>query len=138
MIIEIPNENSIVKWKNDDKDEWKAVEISDLIKAYERPQGKWIDHSEDYGYAECPFCYELTTCEVLAHDNVYPKDCIGHETCYVPWYLAIVFHSSTSTFFIAKIARILFEQASFSQKYYHTHLAMIVTPHLTKNRGCAK
>lgn len=41
MIIEIPNENSIVKWKNNDKDEWKAAEISDLIKAYERPQGEW-------------------------------------------------------------------------------------------------
>lgn len=38
MIIEIPNENSIVKWKNDEKDEWKVAEISDLIKAYERPQ----------------------------------------------------------------------------------------------------
>ena len=37
MIIEIPNENSIVKWKNDDKDEWKIAEISDLINAYERP-----------------------------------------------------------------------------------------------------
>ena len=35
MIIEIPNENSIVKWKNDDKDEWKVAEISDLIKVYE-------------------------------------------------------------------------------------------------------
>ena len=35
MIIEIPSENSIVKWKNDDKDEWKVAEISDLIKAYE-------------------------------------------------------------------------------------------------------
>lgn len=37
MIIEIPNENSIVKWKNAEKDEWKVAEISDLIKAYERP-----------------------------------------------------------------------------------------------------
>lgn len=36
MIIEIPNENSIIKWKNNEKDEWKSVEISDLIKAYER------------------------------------------------------------------------------------------------------
>lgn len=42
MIIEIPNENSIVKWKNDDKDEWKVAEISDLIKAYERPKGDLI------------------------------------------------------------------------------------------------
>lgn len=38
MIIEIPNENSIVKWKNDEKDEWKYAEISDLIQAYERPK----------------------------------------------------------------------------------------------------
>lgn len=43
MIIEIPNENSIVKWKNDDKDEWKIAEISDLIKAYEKPKDKWFD-----------------------------------------------------------------------------------------------
>lgn len=70
MIIEIPNENSIVKWKNNDKDEWKVAEISDLIKAYEvdvetqllgaelhgikkgyeeaqkkliRPQGNWVE-----------------------------------------------------------------------------------------------
>lgn len=43
MIIEIPNENSIVKWKHDDKDEWKVAEISDLIQAYEHPQGEWIE-----------------------------------------------------------------------------------------------
>ena len=30
-----------------------------------RPQGEWIDHSED-GYVECPFCEHLTTCE----DNI--------------------------------------------------------------------
>lgn len=42
MIIEIPNENSIIKWKNDDKDEWKVAEISDLIKAYEMPKGDLI------------------------------------------------------------------------------------------------
>lgn len=29
----------------------------------QRQQGEWIDHSEDYGYAECPFCHELTNCE---------------------------------------------------------------------------
>ena len=44
MIIEIPNDNSIVKWKNDNKDKWKVAEISDLIKAYERPQGEWISN----------------------------------------------------------------------------------------------
>ena len=35
MIIVMPFDNSIVKWKNDDKDEWKIAEISDLIQAYE-------------------------------------------------------------------------------------------------------
>lgn len=35
MIIEIPDENSIIKWKYNDKDEWKSAEISELIKAYE-------------------------------------------------------------------------------------------------------
>lgn len=39
MIIEIPDDNSIVKWKKNDKENWKCAEISDLIKAYEeRPQ----------------------------------------------------------------------------------------------------
>lgn len=43
MIIEIPDDNSIVKWKKNDKDEWASAEISDLIKAYEkRPQGDLI------------------------------------------------------------------------------------------------
>ena len=37
----MPFDNSIVKWKNNDKDEWKYAEISDLIQAYERPQGEW-------------------------------------------------------------------------------------------------
>lgn len=31
----------------------------------DRPQGMWIDHSED-GYVECPFCEHLTNCE----DNI--------------------------------------------------------------------
>ena len=43
MIIEIPDENSVIKWKNSDNDEWKSAEISDLINAYEeRPQGELI------------------------------------------------------------------------------------------------
>lgn len=32
---------------------------------YKRPQGEWIDYSED-GYVECPICKHLTTCE----DNI--------------------------------------------------------------------
>ena len=36
------------------------------IKALEeRPQGEWIDYSED-GFVECPFCHKATTCE----DNI--------------------------------------------------------------------
>lgn len=48
MIIEIPDDNSIVKWKKNDNEDWKSAEISDLIKAYEgRPKGEWK-------YAEYP------------------------------------------------------------------------------------
>lgn len=81
MIIEIPNENSIVKWKNDDKDEWKVAEVSDLIKAYEvdietqllgaklhgmkigyeeaqkkllRPTGEWV--IDNWGIYHCNYC----------------------------------------------------------------------------------
>lgn len=33
------------------------------IKALEeRPQGEWIDHSDE-GYVECPFCHEATNCD---------------------------------------------------------------------------
>lgn len=33
------------------------------VKPYEeRPQGMWIDHSEDEGYVECPVCNCLTNC----------------------------------------------------------------------------
>lgn len=87
MIIVIPNENSIVKWKNDEKDEWKVAEISDLIKAYERPKvtvfaenaskeeiedfkqelenvlerphGEWILNEDEN--PECPFCHHSYT-----------------------------------------------------------------------------
>lgn len=38
-------------------DEAPTVEAKDI-----KPQGEWIDCSEDYGYAECPFCEHLTTC----------------------------------------------------------------------------
>ena len=56
MIIEIPDENSIVKWKNDDKDEWKVAEISDLIKAYERPQDNLIQSLTELCDRYCKFC----------------------------------------------------------------------------------
>ena len=48
MIIEIPDDNSIVKWRYKDNEDWKSAEISDLIKALrERPKGEWL----------CPNCY---------------------------------------------------------------------------------
>ena len=78
MIIEIPKENSIIKWKNDEKDEWKVAEISDLIKAYERPQGEWLDYSEEYGYIECPFCGQATTCEGNIDELHYCWNCGAH------------------------------------------------------------
>ena len=36
MIIEIPDDNSIIKWKKNDKEDWKSAEISDLIEAFEQ------------------------------------------------------------------------------------------------------
>ena len=55
MIIEIPDDNSIVKWKKNDKDDWKSAEISDLIKTYEKkPQGDCISREalkEDFDVA---------------------------------------------------------------------------------------
>lgn len=35
MIIEMPDDNSIVKWKKNDKEGWKSAEIVDAIKALE-------------------------------------------------------------------------------------------------------
>ncbi|MBR2248777.1 MAG: hypothetical protein IJ880_17485 [Bacilli bacterium] len=56
MIIEIPDDNSIIKWKYNDKDKWKVAEI----KAYERPQGEWTYGEDDCGQdgwfcSECNF-----------------------------------------------------------------------------------
>lgn len=42
MIIEIPDDNSIIKWKCKDTDDWTIAEVSDLIKVYARPKGEWI------------------------------------------------------------------------------------------------
>lgn len=54
MIIEIPDDNSIVKWRYKDNEDWKSAEISDLIKAYERPQGEWI--TDDNRNVVCSYC----------------------------------------------------------------------------------
>lgn len=45
---------------------WQRATSKGLLVTIEaRPQGEWIDQSEDFGYVECPFCGNLTTC----HDN---------------------------------------------------------------------
>ena len=49
MIIEIPDEDSVIKWKYADED-WKYAEISDLIKAYERPSDEVIIAHERIAY----------------------------------------------------------------------------------------
>ena len=65
-----------------EKDKEMTLAIFDLVKALkngtpyeERPQGKWIDHSEDYGYVECPFCHELTSCSDNADELHYCWSC---------------------------------------------------------------
>lgn len=44
-----------------------GIELSErVMNGTPLSEGEWIDHSEDYGYAECPICHELTTCS----DNI--------------------------------------------------------------------
>lgn len=45
------------------------------IKLSEGRKGEWIDHSEDYGYAECPLCHELTNCEGNIDELHYCWNC---------------------------------------------------------------
>ncbi len=42
---------------------------------FSKPEGEWIDHSEDYAYAECPFCHELTNCESNIDELHYCWNC---------------------------------------------------------------
>lgn len=41
----------------------------------DEPIGKWIDHSEDYGYVECPKCEHLTNCEGNVDELHYCWNC---------------------------------------------------------------
>lgn len=55
MIVEIPDDNSIIKWKAFGEEDWKYAEISDLITAYEkRPQGEWVHR--DAQWDTCSNC----------------------------------------------------------------------------------
>ena len=58
MIIEIPDDNSIIKWKKNDNEDWKYAEISDLIKAYEERLKSGAEcMDEDAKQASIPYTY---------------------------------------------------------------------------------
>lgn len=40
--------------------------VLDELTSTSRGVGEWIDHSQDFGYVECPICKHLTNCE----DNI--------------------------------------------------------------------
>lgn len=64
MIIKISNESSIIRWKNDDKEKWNVAVISDLIKAYERPQGEWLMDSKLYdGFGDSVLAITCSICK---------------------------------------------------------------------------
>ena len=66
MIVEIPDDNSIIKWKYKDTDDWTTTEILDLINAYaeRRPKGEWSPCYENYKnglfYRDCSICGKAT------------------------------------------------------------------------------
>lgn len=37
--------------------------VLDELTSTSRGVGEWIDHSQDFGYVECPICEHLTNCE---------------------------------------------------------------------------
>jgi len=58
----------LAEWLEELK-EWRK------LKEEQRPQGEWIDHSEDYDYVECPFCHKLTNCEGNPEELHYCWNC---------------------------------------------------------------
>ena len=70
LIIDIPKEDYKTLSKMSEKEKVNELSYFEKIiangKPYEeRPQGEWIDRSEE-GYVECPICGCLTNCE----DNI--------------------------------------------------------------------
>jgi ribosomal protein S27E len=77
IVIDIP-EIAYEAYKEWHKNKVASVEQSLIANGTpyeERPQGKWIDHSDDYGYVECPVCHELTTCSDNADELHYCWSC---------------------------------------------------------------
>ena len=62
---------------NYDKENHNCPRYCEVIKEAinSRPQGEWIDHSEDYGYVECPICEHLTNCEGDVDELHYCWNC---------------------------------------------------------------
>ena len=77
MIIEIPDDNSIIKWKAFGEEDWKYAEISDLISAYEeRPKGEWIFDSEFTEFGNPYGTYRCSVCGGHSSDEYsFCKDC---------------------------------------------------------------
>lgn len=46
-----------------------------VLKTEERPQGEWLDYSEDEGYLECPICGCLTNCDGNKEELHYCWNC---------------------------------------------------------------
>lgn len=76
MIIEITDNNSIVRWRYKDNENWKSAEISDLIKAYERPQGEWVKVVENISWHyECNQCHNRPLMARLVDEDVLSEFC---------------------------------------------------------------
>lgn len=57
MIIEMPEDNSIIRWKY--KNKCKCAEISDLILSYEKQEkGEWIEDGYRNLPCVCSYCGE--------------------------------------------------------------------------------
>ena len=62
---EIDNAPTVDTYTIEDIQEVRENSLILGAKLAQRPEGEWIDYSED-GYVECPFCEHSTTCE----DNI--------------------------------------------------------------------
>ncbi len=61
--------------KTNDMGLWlKILLVIDNAPTVERPQGEWIDHSDE-GYVECPFCGSATNCEDNKDELHYCWNC---------------------------------------------------------------
>ena len=83
MIIEIPDDNSIIKWRYKDNEDWKSAEISDLIKAYERPPfaSITIDEEKMKEYVEQAKAEILAEYKIERPKGEWKHEVIGDKSC---------------------------------------------------------